>query len=41
MRMPDDPAPGDYDDHYIASILRSEARRSTWIKPSFSPHAMR
>jgi hypothetical protein len=24
MRMPDDPAPGDYDDHYIASILRSE-----------------
>src|SRR5215831_17377009 len=24
MHMPDDPAPGDYDDHYIASILRSE-----------------
>jgi hypothetical protein len=24
MRMPDDPAPGDHNDHYIASILRSE-----------------
>ena len=23
MRMSDDPAPGDYDDYYIASILRS------------------
>jgi hypothetical protein len=25
MRMSDDPAPGDYDDYYIASILRSES----------------
>jgi P-loop containing NTP hydrolase pore-1 len=25
MRMSDDPAPGDYDDYYIASILGSES----------------
>jgi hypothetical protein len=25
MRRSDDPAPGDYDDYYIASILRSES----------------
>ena len=25
MRRSDDPAPGDYDDYYIASTLRSES----------------
>src|SRR6266478_6147954 len=29
MRMSDDPAPGDYDDYYIASILRSESTTSS------------
>ena len=42
MRRSDDPAPGAYDDYYIASTLRSESSTLRLDRPiPFPPHAIR